>query len=70
MAAEAITRYNPASGTDFRVFIPRVDEQTGAFLAYYYIALPGGKPTMARLLGFASPLADGGVLLTVRLGDS
>lgn len=58
--------HNNSAANDFRVFIPYVSRETGAFLGYYLIDLPTAGPTAARLLGFATPMPDGGVMLTVR----
>lgn len=57
---------SPATGPlSFKIFIPGIDANTGAFGAYYLIGKTGEKPAVTRVLGMGASTPDG-VLLVVR----
>ncbi|PRW58050.1 alpha subunit [Chlorella sorokiniana] len=62
---------SPATGPlTFKVYIPGVDTDTGAFAAYYLIGKEGEKPAVSRVLGMGASTPEGVMLVGTKDEDT
>lgn len=70
-AAVLANASSPATGPlSFKIYIPGIDQNTGAFGAYYLIGKKGKKPAVTRVLGMGASTPDGVLLMVSRVSET